>query len=485
MLQVDHIDDVGVLRQIAHLLERENDRLHDRIREMAAQLARFSGQDPTRLQQELSLLRELLESREEAVREPKEAPSGNGKTERKPQKGHGPRPQPELSLVEEIHKLSEGDCVCSVCGGCLSEMKGQFEDSEEVTVVERRFVVVKRRRQKYRCSCNANVVTAPGPLKLKPACRYSPEFAVEVAVGKYLDHCPLERQVRIMRREGLSIDSQTLWDQLDTLAHHLAPSYRAIRKRVLSSPLIFADETSWRLLEKGSKKWWVWGAASHDAVYYEIRDSRATESAEGLLDGYTGTVMADGYGVYEALSRASPGLTLVNCWAHVRRHFEEIAENFPRESAEMMSMIRELYDVERDLPRWDPSAEESEQHEVLEERRRVREARSRGIVERIRDWAYAQRPLPQSELGKAIAYMGGRWRGLTKFLTDPRVPLGRVERWRGCGRLPVVLTASFGTAPQSGLPWLRLQRPLLEPDVRISRIRLSSSTSRLRTRLAA
>jgi transposase len=41
-------------------------------------------------------------------------------------------------------------------------------------------------------------VTASGPLKLKPGCRYSPEFAVEVAVGKYLDHSPLERQVRIM-----------------------------------------------------------------------------------------------------------------------------------------------------------------------------------------------------------------------------------------------------------------------------------------------
>jgi hypothetical protein len=48
-------------------------------------------------------------------------------------------------------------------------------------------------------------------------------------------------------------------------------------------------------------------------------------------------------------------------------------------------------------------AEESEERDVLEKRRGVREERSRKIVERIRDWAYAQRPLPQSELGKAIA----------------------------------------------------------------------------------
>jgi transposase len=449
MLQVDRIDDVGVLRQIAHLLERENDRLHDRIREMAAQLACLSGQDPTRLQQELSLLQELLEKREDAVREPQTA-SDNGKKERKPQKGHGPRPQPALPFVEEVHELAESERSCSVCGGELGEMRGQFEESEEVTVVERRFVVVKHRRQKYRCRCNANVVTAPGPVKLKPGSRYSPEFAVEVAAGKYLDHSPLERQVRIMEREGLSIDSQTLWDQLSTLAQHLEPSYRAIREHVLTSPLVFADETSWRLLAKGSKKWWVWGVASHDAVYYQIRESRATESAEGLLEGYAGTVMADGYGVYEALSRASPGLTLVNCWAHVRRHFEEIAENYPRESAEMISLIRELYDVERELPRWDPSADECAQREVLEERRRVREERSREILERIRDWAYAKRPLPQSELGKAIAYMGGRWGGLTRFLKDPRVPLDNNHAERGLRGVVLGRKNHYGSKSKRG-----------------------------------
>jgi transposase len=51
------------------------------------------------------------------------------------------------------------------------------------------------------------VVTAPGPEKLIPGGRYTVEFAVEVAVGKYTDHLPLERQVRMMAREGLEVDS--------------------------------------------------------------------------------------------------------------------------------------------------------------------------------------------------------------------------------------------------------------------------------------
>ena len=68
------------------------------------------------------------------------------------------------------------------------EMGDQAEESEEVTVVERGFVLIKHRRKKHRCKCNACVKTAPGPPKVRPGSRYSPEFAVEMATSKYLDH---------------------------------------------------------------------------------------------------------------------------------------------------------------------------------------------------------------------------------------------------------------------------------------------------------
>ena len=458
MLQVDHIDDVDHLRQIARLLERENDRLHIRLRELVDELTALRGEDPARLQHELALLTELLEKREESTRSPGPA-SGSNARPKPPRKGHGPRPQPQLPLLEETYELAEFDRTCSVCGGQLTEMKGQFEEAEEISVVRRGFVLVKQKRQKYRCRCNANIVTTPGPPKLRPGCRYSIDFAVEVAASKYLDHVPLERQVRIMEREGLSIDSQTLWDQLSTLACHLLPSYEAVRGRVLSSPLIHADETSWRLLDrKGSKKWWVWAVANDDAVYYRIRDSRATESAEGLLDGYRGIVMADGYGVYESLSRASPELKLVNCWAHVRRKFEEIRENHPRESEEMLALIKELYEVEHALPAWSASASES----VLEERVRGRQERSREVLGRIRDWVYAERPLPASDLGKAIAYMGNRWGGLTAFLEDGRIPLDNNHAERAMRGVVLGRKNHYGSKSRRGTEVAALFYTLLE-----------------------
>ena len=214
-------------------------------------------------------------------------------------------------------------------------MTGQTEDSEEITVVERQFVLVKHQRKKYRCACNGCVDTAPGPPRLaaRPDVRghrYAPAFAVEVAIDKYLDHLPLERQARRMAREGLTIDSQTLWDQLDALATGLQPTYEALRQYVLAAPVIGAAETWWRFLQgRGVPRWWAWSVAREDAVAYTILESRSQHAARQVLNGYAGIVMADGYGVYDALARAGPGLILAHCWAHVRRKFVEAEPHYP------------------------------------------------------------------------------------------------------------------------------------------------------------
>ena len=50
-------------------------------------------------------------------------------------------------------------------------MVGQFEESEEVDVLKRQFVLVRHKRQKYRCACGSCIETALGPKKLGMAFR--------------------------------------------------------------------------------------------------------------------------------------------------------------------------------------------------------------------------------------------------------------------------------------------------------------------------
>jgi len=315
-----------MLRQVAVLLERENETLHAKVTALTHELARLRGADASAAERQLAFLKELLAQREQALfgpsseqrpRRPDAAPAPAPI----PRRGHGPTVQPELPRVEVMHVLDAADQMCPQCGGTLRPMAGQTEDAEEITVVERHFTLVTHKRQKYRCACNGCVDTAPGPLRLaaRPDVRgqrYSPEFAVEVAIGKYGDHLPLERQARIMRREGLDVTSQTLWDQIEALATALQPTYAALHRHVLAAPVIGADETWWRFMQgREGKRWWAWSVTSADAVAYTILESRSQEAGRQVLNGYGGIVLADGYGAYDALARARPRFTLAHCWA--------------------------------------------------------------------------------------------------------------------------------------------------------------------------
>ena len=54
--------------------------------------------------------------------------------------------------------------------------------------------------------------------------------------------------------------------------------------------------------------------------------------------------------------------------------------------------------------------------------------------------------------------------------------------WRGGCRLSISVAASFVWRCLVVQPWLRFHIPLIEPDMQISRIRLSDKTSRLHPR---
>jgi transposase len=312
------------------------------------------------------------------------------------------------------------------------------------------------------------VETAPGPPRLtthpdRRGRRYSADFAVEVAIGKYLDHLPLERQVRMMRREGLTIDSQTLWDQIEAAATILAPTYEALRRQVQTAPVIGADETWWRVcVGPAGKRWWAWSLTSETAVTYTILESRSQEAARQVLNGYRGIVIADGYSAYEALARAGPRFTLAHCWAHVRRKFVEAEPHYPGPCAEVLDLIGQLYAVERDCPPRVGAATEAEDTELRHRRADLRAERSAPLVATIRTWAQGQRALPESSLGKAIAYMLGLWPGLTRFLDDPRIPLDNNATERALRGMVIGRKNHYGSRSRRGTEVAALLYSLIE-----------------------
>jgi transposase len=415
------------------VLQGEVFRQSELLRSQARRIAELEGRELT--QTELDLIDGIAQRAAEVVT----SKAAADKRPRKPRSDHGPNPQPDLPREERLFELPPDERTCEVCDGQLEEM-GVSEDSEEITVVERTYKVAINRRRKYRCRCNANVVTAPGPKRLIPGGRYSTEFVVANAVDKYADHLPLERQVARMARQGLKVSSSTLAEQIITLAEFLAPTYDAIRQELLQEPVLHVDETGWLLAPNGGqtgkrrhrKKYFtatVWGLCSDRFAHYSLLGSKSTEAGRSLLSGYRGYLVADGYQVYEILAKPPPeaesgGYSLVNCWAHVLRKFRELEETEPR-SHPVLRWIQQLYEIDDGVEGPFPgSAEASAQRLAL------RREKAPPILDELRQWAFAQGGLRRSDLGRAITYTMKRWDNLTRFLEDGRIPLdnNRVER---------------------------------------------------------
>lgn len=474
MMKLEEINDPQALQQAAILLEKSVLRLQKENAQLRSEIARLKGLDVDP-QMELALLKEQLAAMQQAIfgRSSERRPSGSEAKDTKPKeprKGHGPRPQPRLPIEVVTHTLPEEERVCPFCGGQLKEWAGQFEESEEITVVGVEYKIVKHRRQKLVCDCDTQVVTAPGPVKLIRGGRYSIDFAVHVAESKYLDHLPLERQVRAMGRAGLEIDSQTLWDQIEILARHLEPTYRALCRKVMESEVVYADESRWQVMSRqGSTRWWTWCVASDEVATYRIARSRGAKVAREIFEGFGGVAMVDGYGAYQSLekaTRAGPGprITWAHCWAHVRRKFLEAEDSNSELSTIAVDLIGELYAIEREVPAIGPGMPEDERERRLNLRRKLRDEKSRPKVRELRDWALEVRGsvLPQSKLGKAIGYMLNLWGGLTVFLDDPRVPLDNNAAERALRGVVVGRKNHYGSRSKRGTEVAALFYTLLE-----------------------
>ena len=444
-----------LLKEQKERLEAEKKALRDetevylqRISELTRKLAAATNRgEQLALDLELQVLRQrLAERNSDTFGSRSERRKQKSKAESKAKKKRdraGPTAQPDLPYEEVIHLLDKADCMCPRCGEDLRVMANQFEESELVVAVERTYKVEKHKRQKYNCGHCGHIDTALGPLKLIVGGRYDLSFVIQVAMDKYLSHLPLERQVQRMRRRGLRVTTQTLWDQLSALYVVLLPVYLAIHKEVLQSPVLHADETTWRMMGKGrSRKWWMWSLVTEEAAYYAIESSRGHQVAKQLFKAYDGIVVADGYSAYKTLEQARtraggeqlgldgasqvlPDYRLAICWMHARRPLFKAEKHSP-EVGDALDWIAELYAIESEAK----AEAGGDPVRLRQARERLREEKSRVIIERLRTWWEQQRPLPRSGFAKAITFLENHWTGLLRFLEDGRVPLdnGAAER---------------------------------------------------------
>jgi transposase len=418
--------DIEQLRRVAIAQQIQIEQLLRVLRAQAKELSALKGNE-AQLQQTLSLVEDLSKKAQAVAAQLDELPaaSANGSQDRKPRESFGPTEQPKLLIVEQTFELDAADKTCPSCGGTLSPMKGQFEISEMIDVVEVSYRVVRVQQQKYACKCGGCIETAPGPERVTPGGRYSLDFAIKVAIDKYLDHIPLARQERILRRHGLIVTTQTLWDQLNALGRRLESASRALLARVLAEPVIGLDQTGWpRLDGKGDKPWQMWCLTAPRVVVHRIRDDKSKDTFKDLMDGYKGTIVCDALKTHEAGARGNDAIALAGCWAHVYRKFEEAAPDHPEAHLALQS-IGQLYEI-------DERAEGD-----MAKKAELRRTEAAEVIATMKTWLWNQALLKTLSIGNAAAYVVANWGRLTRFLADARIPLDNNATERGI-RGPVV-----------------------------------------------
>jgi transposase len=413
VVDLDREQDIEELRRIAHAQQAQIRILLEALAVKSKELDQLKGKKGD-LQLTLKMLEELqarAKAADEALAKAEAAQRENPKPARKPRSSTGPTEQPRLPIVEREFVLDEPDRVCPSCGAGLLPMTGQYDESEMIDVVEVSYHLVKVKQQKYVCRCGGCVETALGPERALPGSRYSLPFAIKVVLDKWLDHIPLERQARIVERHGLAVTSQTLWDLAYAISQRLSLVDAALMKHVLEQPVIGLDQTSWPRLETdATKPWQMWALTAPGVVVHRIRDDKSAATFGALVGDYRGVIVADALSTHEAGARASPGIVLAGCWAHVYRRFEEAAPDHP-DAHRAIAWIAALYELDRSA---------GDDHRMRAELRRTK---APAILDEMKAWLWGHAEITSLSIGKAAAYTLGIWDRLTRFVDDARIPL--------------------------------------------------------------
>ena len=330
---------------------------------------------------------------------------------------------PELPRVRHVIELSKEERQCS-CGCTLVEIGEDI--SEQVDIIPVQVQVTQHVRKKYACKhCDDTIKLAPKADVLLPKSLASGNTMAYVIASKYVDGLPLHRLSGILDRYGIELSKQTLSASVLKVAEKIEPLIEHFKRQLMSSPLLFMDETRVQVLNEPGKTpesnsyMWVQrgGPPGKPVVPFHYDPGRSTATAARLLNGFTGTLMTDGYKPYRAVAKGQ-GLNHLCCWAHSRRQFMEAQKVQPKGKtgkADMaINFIGKLYGVEKQTKDSDAAT-----------RHRTRQQISVPVLKQFHAWLLKsqQQVPPKTALGKAINYTLEYWPELSRYTEDGEWPI--------------------------------------------------------------
>jgi transposase len=420
---------------------------------------------PDQLQLALEEIEQAVATAEAEAEKIKPDPERRAKSARKRGEQRPSRPDhlPEVNVTLEPESLA-----CPCCSGALHVFDEDV--SRRLDVIPVQYQVIITHRPKYTCqSCRDVLVQAPAPAHVIEGGLPTEALIAQVLVAKHADHNPFYRQVQAMARQGIAVHRSVVASWGGVGACELKPIYAAMKSELMSSSVLFVDETTVPVLDPGRGRtkttyfWSVlrdqsgWDGPDPRVIIYNYAPGRGAKYAEAFLLGFTGTIQVDGYQAYKTIARdPARGLRLAHCWAHCRREYHDLykPDGSTPIAQEALRQIAAFYAIEAEI-RGCPA----------QERVRVRQERTGPLLEAFKVWVKDRlaEVMTSSLMAEPLNYTLSHWEGLTVFLQDGKVEIDSnpVER----SMKPIILTRknSLFAGTDEGVSYYSSRHLLINP----------------------
>ena len=339
---------------------------------------------------------------------------------------------------------------CPCCDKTMID-SDMFEDSEQLTVIPKKYEILRTRRVKYVCSCHGAIVTANPLPRIIEGSSYSNEMIADVALSKYCDLIPINRYVKMADRAGLvDLPANSLIETTHSFADFVSPVYSMIKQGILDSRVLRADETPHLMLEGDKKdRWYLWGFSTDSLCFLECRDTRSGDIASELLvKSKCEVLVSDVYSGYGKAIRVAnevrqssqmPLVMAAHCNAHARRYFFKMWPKY-QEAQFYLDHFHEIYQLNAKAKGQDPP-------KILDFRKEMRprfEAMKAKAMEELAQYSL------KGKYAKALKYFLKNYETLTFFLTDAETPIDNNAQERNLRSHVMGRKSWYGTHSKRG-----------------------------------
>jgi transposase len=322
-----------------------------------------------------------------------------------------------------------------------------FEASKQLMFRRVGFWVLVKRVAKYEVieDGSPTVVTVPSPQTLFRRALLHTSTVARLTVSKFGLGVPHYRLERDLAAQGVPLDRGTMGRYVEHAGNTLgATIVQAMWADAIANAQVISTDATGALIQPAraapdglaqacKKGHFFTAVVDCDAVLFAYVEAHGSESVKALFGRFGGYLQADASNVYDVLERGRPkdtdeGVTLVGCFAHLRRYFFEAAIcRYPVRLQDLMR-IRAIYAADRAVSRA-PEAE----------RKALREQHVRPLAASFFEWARGARPAAHGRnlATKALGYAVNQEAELMRVLDDVKLPLDNTRSDRALRKIGV------------------------------------------------